>query len=176
MLSEFEAEYPTCKVLLRSLLIAEDSAFAPVVASATFISKSMKICDISQICRELNRVVQGLGRKNALKAIRPLISHPMFPVMNSQREYGFDYLAQVSDTTVYIADRSDLLDSFRGIVPLLAFAKEDLLDMQELLSIMEVKWPRLQEIVQSETRSRGRKSAHYDYTAHLKARSTYLQL
>ena len=176
MLSEFEAEYPTCKVLLRSLLIAEDGALAPVVASATFISESMKLCDISQICRELNQGIQGLSRKNALNTIRPLISHPMFPVINSQREYGFDYLAQVSDTTVYIADRNDLSDSFRGIVPLLAFAREDLLEMQELLSIMKVKWPRLQEIVRSETRPRGRKSVHYDYTAYLKARSNYLRL
>jgi len=175
MLSHLEAEYPTCTTLLRSLLITQDGAFAPVLARATSISASMELCDISRIFRDLDKGIRTMSRQNALKSLRPLTSHRMVPVINSQRASGFDYLAQTSDTSVYIADRSELLESFRGIVPLLAFTREDLSEMQELFSIMRVKWLRLQEVVRSDTSPRGQINAHYDYTARLRARSDYLQ-
>lgn len=174
LLAEIEAEYATCTSLFRSLLVTEGGEFELLVAQATSISLSTKPSDIFKICRNLNAEIHRISPEKAQIAVRRLINHPMFPVIKSQRSYGFDDLAQVS-AKIYIADRPYLADSFRGIVPLLAFSNEELTQIKDFLSLMNIKWPLLSKSVSSEVRPQGRISVHHSYTEYLRARVCFLQ-
>ena len=174
-LQSFENEYPSCLMLFRSLLTSGDGGLGPLVARANHISTGTELAEISQILRDLSKVIRGLPTPKAREGLGMLRLTRIFPIVDSGRGDTFDYLARSSDGHVYIADRSHLAHSFRSRLPLLALSSEEIPEMKHLLSMLNVKWPYLSEIVVCEEKPQGRISLHNTYTQFLRDRSPFIE-
>jgi hypothetical protein len=152
-----------------------DGGLSRLVAKATFISKTTTLSEISLLFQDINKAIRRLPRPKARAALRSMEVYYMMPIVSSNREDGFDYLAQSLDKNVYIGDREDLASSFRGLVPLLAFPSEEISEMSDLLSLLNVTWPRLSSIIVSDLKPQGRISVHSGYTNYLRERSPFIE-
>ena len=164
-------------MLLRALILVGDRLGA-LVSRAILIPKSMRLSNIVQIHRDLNKATESLSARDARAALKSLTIHPIFPVINSNRRDhdGFDRLVPASETNVYIVDRKPLLARFRGNVPLLAFTSKKFFEMENLLALLGILWQQLSKIVQTETRPQGHTNVHRDYTRFFRAHSTFIQM
>ncbi|KAL2419264.1 hypothetical protein ABEF95_003141 [Exophiala dermatitidis] len=75
-----------------------------------------------------------LEQEETSTAIDSLLTHAVWPIYTTKDAADWDFLGCAkSSTPWFIADRAHLLDSFQGIVPLLAFRVEDVLKIPLLI-------------------------------------------
>jgi hypothetical protein len=180
-----EIEYPTCESLFRCLLIAGDAEIAPLIAKMTFINKSTKLREILRRFVDLNGALKGASEQKVQQLRKPLQDKPIFPILENRagdHQSEFDDLSSlgplehVADvTTWFIADRVYLRESFRGVVPLLAFPVEELDSMENLFQFWNLDSRRLSRLVETKSGPYGMVSLHADYTAFLRDRAGFIK-
>jgi hypothetical protein len=155
-----ESEYPSSSYLFRCLRSPTGDPIAPIVATATFITLSTKLEDISRLFRDVSTALKDINTSKAAQLIRPLQDKSIFPVINSLGKRGYDKLLDLHNTSWYIADLPLIRESFLGKIPLLAFPVEDLSALEDLLRILRLEGRMLSKLATSRTQKRGRTTTH----------------
>jgi len=170
-----ESEYQSSSYLFRCLISPRGDPIAPVVATATLITSSTKLEDISRLFHDVSIALKGVNTSKAAQLLRPLRNESVFPVTNGLGKRGYDNLLDVHNTTWFIADRPLIRESFHGKLPLLALLIEDLSGLEDLFRVLRLDCRMLSKLTTSRTEPKGRVTMHWAYTASLRAKSPFIK-
>ena len=170
-----ESEYPSSSYLFRSLRSPSGDPIAPIIATATLITSSSKLEDISRLFRAISTALKDVNTNKAAQLLRPLQKKSVFPVSNGPGKRGYDNLVDLHDISWFIADRPLLRESFHGKVPLLAVPIEDLLPLKDLFRVLRLDGRMLSKLATSQTHPQGLVTTHWAYTASLRAKSPFIK-
>jgi hypothetical protein len=148
---------------------------ALVVATATLISSSTKLEDISRLFRDVSTALKDVNTSKAAQLLRPLQDKSIFPVTNGLAKRGYNKLLDVHNTSWYIADRPLIRESFLGQLPLLALPIEDLSALEDLFRVLRLDGRILSKLATSRTQQRGRTNTHWTYTSSLRKKSPFIK-
>ena len=170
-----ESEYPNSSYLFRSLRSPSGDPIAPIIATATLITSSSKLEDISRLFRAISTALSDVNTNKAAQLLRPLQSKSVFPVRNGLGKREYNNLVDLHDTSWFIADRPLLQESFHGKVPLLAVPIEDLHALKDLFRVLRLDGRMLSKLATSQTHPQGLVTTHWAYTASLRAKSPFIK-
>lgn len=123
--------YPSCQRLFRDFFLIPDATVSDVVRETKLIGLGDPLAYIKSLFLEIER---HLEKDETANVVNSLFTHDIWPVYTTENEEDWDFLGCANNSDPwYIADRAYLLDSFAGIVPLLAFKVEDVLKMPLLI-------------------------------------------
>jgi hypothetical protein len=172
---DIESEYRNSSYLFRCLLSPTGDPIAPVVSTATSITSSTELEDISRLFHEVSTALKGVNNNKAAQLLRPLQNECIFPITNGLGKRGYDELLDVRNTTWFIADRPLIRESFYGKIPLLALPIEDLSGLEDLFRVLRLDGRMLSKLTTSRTEPKGRASIHWAYTQSLRAKSPFIE-
>jgi hypothetical protein len=170
-----ESKYPSSSYLFRCLLSSTGDPIGSMVASATLITSTTKLHQISRLFHNISEALENVNTSLAAQLLRPLQRRLIFPITTGSGNHGFDNLLSLQDTSWFIADRPLIRESFHGKVPLLALPIEDLATLKDLFSVLRLDNRLLSKVVTSQTHPKGRVTTHWAYTASLRAKSPFLK-
>ena len=170
-----ESEYPSSSYLFRCLRSPSGDPIAPIVATATLITSSSKLGDISRLFRDISTALRDVTTSKAAQLLRPLQKRSVFPITNGPGKRGYDDLLDVHNTSWFIADRPLIRESFHGKLPLLAVPIEDLPALKDLFRVLRLDGRILSKLATSCTHPQGRVTTHWTYTASLRAKSPFIK-
>ena len=170
-----ESEYPSSSYLFRCLRSPSGDPIAPLVATATLITSSSRLEDISRLFRDISTALQDVNTSKAAQLLRPLQNRSVFPIINGLGKRRYDNLLDVHNTSWFIADRPLIRESFHGKLPLLALPIEDLPGLEDLIRVLRLDGRMLSKIVTNRMHSKGRVTMHWAYTASLRAKSPFIK-
>ncbi|KIW74370.1 hypothetical protein Z517_12310 [Fonsecaea pedrosoi CBS 271.37] len=123
--------YPSCQRLFRDFFLLPDAGIADLVRETKLLTVGDPLSYIKALFLEIEK---HLEKDEVTTSIDSLQTHCIWPVYKSSNEDQWDMLGCANRPDVwFIADRSHLLESFYGIVPLLAFQVEDILKIPLLI-------------------------------------------
>jgi hypothetical protein len=170
-----ESEYPSSSYLFRCLISPRGDPIAPIVATATLITSSSKLEDISRLFRNVSTALKDVNTSKAAQLLRPLQNKSIFPITNGLGKGRYDNLLDVHNTSWFIADRPLIRESFHGKIPLLALPIEDLTALEDLFRVLRLDGRILSKLATSRTHPKGRVTTHWAYTASLRAKSPFIK-
>lgn len=170
-----ESEYPSSSYLFRCLISPSGDPIALIVATATLITSSTKLEDISRLFRDVSAALKDVNISKAAQLLRPLQDKSIFPITNGLAKRGYDKLLDVHNTSWYIADRPLIRESFLGKLPLLAVPIEDLSALEDLFRVLRLDGRLLSKLATSRTQERGRTTTHWNYTISLRKKSPFIK-
>ena len=170
-----ESEYPSSSYLFRCLRSPSGDPIAPIVATATLITSSSKLEDISRLFRDISSALKDVNTSKAAQLLRPLQERPIFPITKAPGKRRYDDLLNVHDTSWFIADRPLIRESFHGKIPLLAVPIEDLPALENLFRALRLDGRMLSKLATSRTHPQGQVTTHWAYTASLRAKSPFIK-
>ena len=170
-----ESEYPSSSYLFRCLISPRGDPIAPIVATATLITSSTKLEDISRLFRDISTALKDVNTSKAAQLLRPLQDKSIFPITNGLAKRGYDKLLDVHNTSWYIADRPLIRESFLGQLPLLALPIEDLSVLEDLFRVLRLDGRILSKLATSRTQKRGCTTTHWAYTSSLREKSPFIK-
>ncbi|KAG9198551.1 hypothetical protein G6514_009853 [Epicoccum nigrum] len=130
--------YVGCSFLFRCLYTPSGDPIGGLVHAITMITSSSKLENITRLFRELNKSLQDINSSKIALLLKPLHDKPIFPVVDEAKDAGYDRLLSLHNKSWFIADSADLMESFTGIVPLLAFPAQDLPMVENVLQALRV--------------------------------------
>ena len=148
---------------------------APIVATATLITSSTKLEDISRLFRDISIALKDVNTSTAAQLLRPLQEKSIFPITNGLAKRGYDKLVDVHNTSWYIADRPLIRENFLGRLPLLALPIEDLSALEDLFRVLRLEDRILSKLATSRTQKRRRSATHWAYTSSLHKKSPFIK-
>jgi hypothetical protein len=167
--------YPSCEKLFCKILGIRDTQIAPLLAQANTIGPSSQLQDIVQLFIRIDQTLTALNSPEAYKSVQSLYSSSIFPILINESESSFDHLSTGDKPGgFWVADRRDLLDSFRGIVPLLAFKVEEVGQMSRLLKVLGLETRKLSSAAKVMSIARGRVLYNGAYSSLLRARAKFI--
>lgn len=146
--------YPRSKSLFSSLLDREGLELDDLIKHSSSITTSHSLTVIHRILANISRAVTAMTEHAASMALKPLRCKPIFPISWDTSQAQFE-LTSAEDERWFIADRSHLLDSFAGKVPLLAVQPPDLDVLGGLLAALDLKPRQLSSCVTTTTYPKG---------------------
>ena len=167
-------EYPSSSYLFRCLISPKGDPIAPIVATASFITSSTKLEDVSRLFRNVSTELKDVNVSKAAQLLKPLQNKPIFPITNGPSKRGYDSLLDVHNTSWFIADRPLLRESFLGKVPLLALPIEDISPLEDLFRVLRLDGRLLSKRTTSRTQAKGRVATHWAYTSLLRKKSPFI--
>lgn len=167
--------YPSSSYLFRCLISPGGDPIAPIVATATLITSSSKLEDISRLFRDISTALKDVNTSKAAQLLRPLQNKSIFPITDGIAKRGYDTLLDVHNTSWFIADRPLIRKSFLGKVPLLALPIEDLSALMDLFRVLRLDGRMLSKLTSSRTHPKGRVTTHWPYTSSLRAKSPFIK-
>lgn len=170
-----ESEYRSSSYLFQCLISPSGDPIAPIVATATLITSSTKLEDISRLFRDVSTALKDVNTGKAAQLLRPLQNKSVFPITNGLAKRGYDKLLDVQNTTWYIADRPLIRESFLGQLPLLALPIEDLSGLEDLFRVLRLEGRILSKLVTNRTQQKGRTTTHWAYTSSLRKKSPFIK-
>jgi hypothetical protein len=170
-----ESEYSSSSYLFRCLISPRGDPIAPIVATATLITSSTKLEDISRLFRDVSTALKDVNTSKAAQLLRPLQSKSIFPIINGITKRGYDKLLDMHNTSWYIADRPLIRESFLGRLPLLALPIEDLSAFEDLFRVLRLDGRILSKLATSRTQNKGRTTTHWAYTSSLRKKSLFIK-
>jgi hypothetical protein len=169
------SEYPSSSYLFRCLISPKGDPIAPIVATASFITSSTKLEDISRLFRNVNTELKDVNASKAAQLLKPLQNKSIFPITNGLGKRGYDSLLDVHNTTWFIADRPLLRESFHGKVPLLALPIEDIPALEDMFRVLRLDGRLLSKRTTTRTQVKGRAAMHWAYTSSLREKSPFIK-
>lgn len=170
-----ESEYPSSSYLFRCLKSPIGDPIAPIVATATLITSSTKLEDISRLFRDVSTALEDVNTSKAAQLLRPLQNKSIFPITNVLGKRRYDTLLDVHNKSWFIADRPLIRESFHGKLPLLALPIEDLSALGNLFRVLRLDGRMLSILATSQTHPKGKVTTHWTYTARLRAKSPFIK-
>jgi len=177
---DLKPQYPASSYLFQCLASPGGDPVAAKVAAVSLITSSNGLEEISRALCNLSTALEDVSATKAAQLLRPLqdLQKGIFPVTHGPgtRRYGkFDELMEAKNSSWYIADQSNLRDSFLGVLPLLALPVEDLASIRELLKVLRLDDRVLSKLAEKGVQARGRVSNHQPYTALLQERAPFIK-
>ena len=169
-----ESEYPSSSYLFRCLRSPSGDPIAPIVATASLISSSSKLEDISRLFRDISTALKDVNTSEAAQLLRPLQNKSLFPITNGLGKRRYDDLLDVRNTSWFIADRPLIRESFHGKLPLLALSIEDLPALEDLFRVLRLDVRMLSKLATSRPHPKGRVTTHWAYTASLREKGPFI--
>jgi hypothetical protein len=170
-----ESEYPSSSYLFRCLISPGGDPIAPIIATATLITSSTKLEDISRLFCDVSTALKDVKTSEAAQLLKPLQEKSIFPITNGLAKRGYDKLLDVHNTSWYIADRPLIRESFLGRLPLLALPIEDLFALEDLFRVLRLDNRILSKLATSRTQKRGRTTTDWAYTSSLRKKSPFIK-
>lgn len=123
--------YPSCQRLFRDFFLIADAGIADLAREAKHLCVGDPLSYIKALFLEIEKYLE---KDETTTAVDSLQTHSIWPVYTSEHEEDWDTLCCAkSMSSWFVADRTHLLESFRGVVPLLAFQVDDVLKMPLLI-------------------------------------------
>lgn len=170
-----ESEYPSSSYLFRCLRSPSGDPIAPIVATATLITSSSKLEEITRLFHNISTALKDVNTSKAAQLLRPLQNTSVFPITNGLGKRRYDNLLDVHNTSWFIADRPLIRESFHGKLPLLALPIENLSALDDLFRVLRLDGRMLSKLATSRSHPKGRVTTHLAYTASLRAKSPFIR-
>lgn len=161
---DLTSTYANCAYLFRCLYSPSGAAIGELIHSMTMISSSSRLQDIARLFGEVSKLLKDVNSSKLALLLKPLQSKAMIPVIDGTKRSGYDKLLSVEDPTWFIADHANLVASFTGVVPLLAFPTQDLSAMEYLFQALRVDGRKISKKSTSQTRVVGHTRPDSRYT------------
>jgi hypothetical protein len=153
--------YPSCKRLFTETLGISDASMRDLIFEAVLFKKTDGLEYMRDVFLELEKFLE----KDETYTIRlqSLNGKAIWPVTETSEpgEFG-EVLSTKADW--FIADTEPLRESFTGIIPLLAFATDDIGGMERLMNGLEMDGKRLSRATKSVPKTEGRVALHREHT------------
>ncbi|KIW93628.1 uncharacterized protein Z519_06233 [Cladophialophora bantiana CBS 173.52] len=164
--------YPSCQRLFRDFFLRPDAGIADLVREAKLLNVGDPLSYIKALFLEIEK---HLEKDEMTTAIDSLQTHYIWPVYNTSNEGQWDMLGCAKNLDAwFIADRTHLLESFCGIVPLLAFQVEDVLKIPLLIRKLGGDKRRLTRAVTSIAETVGSFRPDLNRQADLRSRAEFI--
>lgn len=149
--------YPSCKKLFFEILKVGDAAVQDIVRETTLFSTADELSYIRKVFFEIEKCIE-----NDIKDARELGTiqgSAVIPVTRKGNAEGltetFEML-QTPQSEIFIADTRPLLQSFAGLIPLVALSIDDTAQMKRLIYGLGMEEKRLSRAAESLPRTHGR--------------------
>ena len=172
---DIDSEYPSCSYLFRCLKSPKGDPIAPIVATASLITSSTKLEDISRLFRNICTALKDVHTSKAAQLLKPLQYQSIFPVTNGSGKQRYDKLLNTYNTSWFIADRPSLHDSFHGKLPLLALPMEDVSILEDLFRVLRLDGRLLSKQTTSRTQAKGRVIMDWASTFSLRSKAPFIK-
>ena len=161
--------YPDSKRLFSSLLGLENVSLRHIIRETLQFNRNDKISYISEVFFELEKyLTDGTPPSETTK----LPEHPIFPVTKSEDWSVFENLLGANSRhTWWIADTTQLLNSFKGIIPLLAIDVQGVGKLARLFKAAKVDLRKLSHAVAGIAEVSGFVSTWPDKTSSLRSKA-----
>ncbi|KAF2970825.1 hypothetical protein GQX73_g2789 [Xylaria multiplex] len=168
--------YPSNAQLFKNILKHTQANLEVLVSEAKQITVSTSISWITQIFKEINKALCS-KRYDAtgLRRLDDLIPIKVFPIREGDTEAGYENLSSgTADKEWYIADRPHLQQSFHGVVYLLAFTVEDVLEMIPLIKALKLESRLLSKRAVSTLKTEGNVQLHVGHTTAFREKAKFI--
>ncbi|KAI0530079.1 hypothetical protein GGR58DRAFT_494730 [Xylaria digitata] len=168
--------YPNNAQLFKNILRHTRANLEVLVSEVEQITVSTPISWITQIFKEINKTLCSKKYEAMeLHRLDSLISMKVFPVKEGDTEAGFENLCSgTADIEWYIADRPHLQQSFHGVVYLLAFTVEDVLEIMPLITALKLGSRLLSKRAVSTLKTEGNVQLHVGHTTAFREKSKFI--
>ncbi|PVH69089.1 hypothetical protein DL98DRAFT_626637 [Cadophora sp. DSE1049] len=141
--------YPECGELFSSMIHNPDQATTALVTKVATINRSWTLGGVCQLLIELGAMLRDEYPLKAKELVECLRAKAFFPIRHrncqSISEIAND-LRNSYDTTWFVPDRPQLVQSFTGKVPLLAMSPKEVTDISALLTALNLDSRRLSRV------------------------------
>jgi hypothetical protein len=146
--------YPGNRKLFRDVLGIADAGVGDLVREAENVRPGDDLPHLREIFLKVEEYLESDGSSNSFMALRQL---KLFPICTGDEDPGTYGVLEWSDSAFewFIADRVHLLESFKGLVPLLALSVEDIEKLPLSLRTLGVEKRRLTKSATSVPSTRG---------------------
>jgi hypothetical protein len=146
-----------------------------LIHTMTLIDSSSKLDDIARLFREVSKLLKDISTSKAALLLKPLQSKSIFPVITESKPAEFHALMGVQDSEWYIADQANLIESFTGVVPLLAFSIQDLPAVEDLFRVLKLEGRKMSKMVSSQTLALGQTKSDFRYSDTFRSKSPFIK-
>ena len=172
---DIESAYSSCSYLFRCLVSPSGDPVGGLVHTMTLINSSSKLEDISRLFFEVNKLLKDVSTSKAALLLKPLKTKPIIPVINGSGREDYDTLLDIHDRSWYIPDQASFIDSFKGVVPLLAFAIQDLPAVEDVFRVLRIDGRKMSKMVTSQTLAMGETRSDFRHTDSFRAKSPFIK-
>lgn len=170
-----ESEYPLSSYLFQCLRSPAGDPIASIVATATLITSSSRLEDISRLFSGISKALKDVNTSQAAELLRPLHKLSIFPVTDGPGSCTHDRLVSMHDRSWFIADRPLLRKSFHGKVPLLALSVEDVAVLKDMLHVLRLEDRLMSKSATHRAHPVGRVTTQWALSASLQAKSPFIK-
>lgn len=153
--------YPSCKRLFTEVLGVSDASMKELMLEAVLFNRNDELEYMRDVFLELEKFIE----KDETYTVRlhSLNGKEIWPVKETVEPGDFEAVLSAK-VDWFIADTEPLRESFTGIVPLLAFATDDIGRMERLMNGLEMDKKRLSRAVKSVPKTEGQVTLHRQHT------------
>jgi hypothetical protein len=155
--------YPTVKRLFNEVLQISDASMKDLMLEAALFKKDDGLSYMVEVFLEMEKFLEK-DLSNAAH-FRSIYDKRIWPIARGAvlREVE-ELLPSQSSNEWFIADRKQLLESFLGLVPLLVFEVDHIVQLERVLTGLNVDARRLSSAAKSTPRTEGRVELHQGHT------------
>ena len=172
---DLESKYSSCAYLFRCLMSPSGDPIGGLIHTMTLIDSSSKLEDIARLFREVSKLLKDISTSKAALLLKPLQSKAIFPVITESKPAEFHALMSVQDNEWYITDQANLIESFTGVVPLLAFSIQDLPAVEDLFRVLKLEGRKMSKMVSSQTLALGQTKSDFRYSDTFRSKSPFIK-
>ncbi|KAJ4290882.1 hypothetical protein N0V90_010078 [Kalmusia sp. IMI 367209] len=169
------SKYLSCAYLFQCLVSPTGDPIGGLVHTMTLINSSSKLDDIARLFREVSKLLKDVSTSKAALLLKPLQSKTIFPVVRSSQSPEYDTLLGMHDKSWFVADQVNLLESFTGVVPLLAFSIQDLPAVEDLFRVLRVEGRKMSKMVTSQTLAQGQTRSDFRHSDTFRSKSPFIK-
>jgi len=159
--------YPSCKRLFTEVLGVSDASMTELLLEIRLFKNTDELRYMCDVFLELEKFLE---KDEAYTfRIHTLNGKVIWPVKVRLGEEEFDYI-ESTGAVWFIADTEQLRKSFEGLVPLLAFATDDIARMERVMNGLAMHTKRLSRVAKSIPTPVGLVAYHPEHTKALKSK------
>jgi hypothetical protein len=170
-----ESDFPSCSYLFRCLKSPSNDPIATIIATAELISPSSALSDITGVFGGISKSLKGVSRSQVAGLIGSLRDRPIVPITDGPSGRSYDRLLRLDDSGWFIANQSDLRESFHGRVPLLAFSIDDLPSSEAMKQVLRLGSRLISESVTKTASLAGSLVTHRALTDSFRAKGPFIK-
>ena len=172
---DLESTYSSCSYLFRCLVSPSGDPIGGLVHNMTLINTSSKLEDIAHLFREVSNLLKDVSTSKAALLLKPLKSKAIIPVVDGSKRPEFDGLLDILDRSWFVADQPKLIESFTGVVPLLALSIQDLPAVENLFRALRIEGRKMSKMVTSQTVALGQTRSDFRHTDAFRSKSPFIK-
>ena len=166
--------YPSCERLFRNILGLPGLSIEHLLFEFQYFQQGDPLSYVKELFIHLDDFIKRVNRSYPLKAT-PLSTLNVYPIRETDKQPEYDLLGSISSGAKwYIADRPHLLESFTGILPLLAFDTETNLLLQKLFTKLGLDNRFLSHCSEENALTKGEVALHQEFTNVMRSKVEFM--